>query len=82
MIESINITWLMPDHVSIKVWDNVYDAYVEHWKYILDVVLSNYLETDCVFIYVNGILFDSIEKRIALRAGDTLHLEYSIYVGE
>lgn len=82
MIESINITWLMPDHVSIKVWDNVYDAYVEHWKYILDVVLNNYLETDCVFIYVNGILFDSIEKRIALRAGDTLHLEYSIYVGE
>ena len=82
MIESINITWLMPDHVSIKVWDNVYDAYVEHWKYILDVVLNNYLETDCVFIYVNGILFDSIDKRIALRAGDTLHLEYSIYVGE
>jgi hypothetical protein len=27
-------------------------------------------------------LFDTIEKRIALRNWDTLHLEYSIYVGE
>jgi hypothetical protein len=60
----------------------MYDAYLDNGKYILDIVLSNYLETDYVYIYVNDMLFDTIDRRIALRAGDTLHLEYSIYVGE
>lgn len=78
----MNVMWLMPEHISIKVWEDMFDAYRDDGKYILDVMLNNYLETDYVHIYVNDTLFDTIEKRIALRAGDTLHLEYSIYVGE
>lgn len=78
----MNVMWLMPERISIKVWDEMFDAYIDNGKYILDVMLNNYLETDYVYIYVNDTLFDTIEKRIALRAGDTLHLEYSIYVGE
>lgn len=78
----MNVMWLMPEHIGIKIWEDMFDAYMDNGKYILDVVLSNYLETDYVYIYVNDELFDTIEKRIALRAGDTLHLEYSIYVGE
>lgn len=78
----MNVMWLMPERISIKVWNEMFDAYRDNGKYILDVMLNNYLETDYVHIYVNDTLFDTIEKRIALRAGDTLHLEYSIYVGE
>ena len=78
----MNVMWLMPECISIKVWDEMFDAYIDNGKYILDVVLDNYLETDYVHIYINDVLFDTIEKRIALRNWDTLHLEYSIYVGE
>lgn len=78
----MNVMWLMPEHICIKIWEDMYDAYLDNGKYILDIVLSNYLETDYVYIYVNDMLFDTIDRRIALRAGDTLHLEYSIYVGE
>lgn len=78
----MNVIWLMPEHISIRIWEDMYDAYLDNGKYILDIVLSNYLETDYVYIYVNDMLFDTIDRRIALRAGDTLHLEYSIYVGE
>ena len=78
----MNVMWLMPERISIKVWEDMYDAYMDNGKYILDTVLTDYLETDYVYIYVNDELFDTIEKRIALRNWDTLHLEYSIYVGE
>jgi hypothetical protein len=40
---------------------------MDNGKYILDTVLTDYLETDYVYIYVNDELFDTIEKRIALR---------------
>lgn len=78
----MNVMWLMPERISIKVGELMFDVYIDNGKYILEVVLNDYLETDYVHIYVNGELFDTIEKRIALRAWDTLHLEYSIYVGE
>lgn len=79
---SIDITWLIPEVIDIKVWYNIYHTALSDGKYILNETLWEYLETDKVEIYVNDKLFDTIDKRIALRAGDTLHLEYSLYVGE
>ena len=78
----IDIMWLMPERIGIKVWDEIYDVFQKDWKYILNVQLTNGIEADNVYIYVNDKLFDTIDKRIALRQWDTLHLEYSIYVGE
>ena len=74
----IDIMWLMPERIGIKVWDEIYDVFQEDWKYILDTQLPNGIETDNIYIYVNDKLFDTIDRRIALRAWDTLHLEYSI----
>lgn len=79
MIESIDIMWLMPDWINIKLWENMYTVYMDKWKYVLNEQLTEYLEVDNVDIYVNDKLFDTIDRRIALRAGDTLHLEYSIH---
>ena len=50
--------------------------------YILNQVIDEYTEADNVEVYINDKLFDTIDKRIALRQWDTLHLEYSIYVAE
>lgn len=82
MSESIDIMWLMPDFIEVRVGVNTYTAYMDNWKYVLIQQLSEPLEADNVYIYVKGSLFDTIDRRIALRAWDTLHLEYSIYVGE
>jgi len=82
MNERIDIMCLMPDTIGIKVWDKMFSAWLENWKYILNENLWEYLEADNVHIYLNDKLFDTIDKRIALRAWDTLHLEYSIHVGE
>ena len=79
---SIDIMWLMPESVDIKVWDSIFTVWLENWKYILNQTLDEYIEADNVDIYINDKLFDTIDKRIALRQGDTLHLEYSIYVAE
>ena len=79
---SIDIMWLMPESIDIKIWEQVFNAGLVNWKYVLNQNLWEPLETDTVYIYINDKLFDTIDKRIALRAGDTLHLEYSIYVGE
>lgn len=79
MIESIDIMWLMPDWINIKLWENMYTVYMDKWKYVLNEQLNEYLEVDNVEIYVNDKLFDTIDRRIALRTGDTLHLEYSIH---
>ena len=79
---SIDITSLIPETIDMVVWNNVYHTYLTDGKYVLNETLSEYLETDNVQIYINDKLFDTIDKRIALRAGDTLHLEYSLYVGE
>ena len=79
---SIDITSLIPETIDIVVWNNVYHTYLTDGKYVLKETLSEYLEADNVYIYINDKLFDTIDKRIALRAGDTLHLEYSLYVGE
>lgn len=78
----IDIMWLMPERIGIKVWDEIYDVFQEDWKYILNIILNDSIETDNIYIYIDDKLFDTIDRRIALRAWDTLHLEYSIYVGE
>lgn len=78
----IDIMWLMPENIDIKVWDRIFTVRLENWKYILNQTLDEYIEADNVDIYINDKLFDTIDKRIALRAWDTLHLEYSIYVAE
>lgn len=82
MNERIDIMSLMPDAIQVIVWGKAFSAYMANWKYILNETLEEYLEADNVYIYLNDKLFDTIDKRIALRAWDTLHLEYSIYVGE
>lgn len=79
---NVNIMWLMPESIDIEVWNNRFSACLINWKYVLNQQLDEYTEADNVFIYVNDKLFDTIDKRIALRAWDTLHLEYSIYVAE
>lgn len=79
---NIDIMWLMPENISFKVWNKIFTASLIDWKYILNENLEEYIEADTVDIYINDKLFDTIDKRIALRAWDTLHLEYSIYVGE
>lgn len=78
----IDIMWLMPERIGIKVWDEIYDVFQEDWKYILNIILNDSIKTDNIYIYIDDKLFDTIDRRIALRAWDTLHLEYSIYVGE
>ena len=82
MNERIDIMSLMPDVIQVIVWGKAFGASMINWKYVLNETLEEYLETDKVEIYINDKLFDTIDKRIALRAWDTLHLEYSIYVGE
>ena len=82
MNERVDIMSLMPDTIQVIVWGKTFMAYMTNWKYILNETLEEYLEADNVYIYLNDKLFDTIDKRIALRAWDTLHLEYSIYVGE
>lgn len=82
MNKGIDIMWLMPERIGIKVWDYMHEIFKENWKYILDVSLSSNLETDNIYIYIDDKLFDTIDKRVALRAWDTLHLEYSIHVWE
>ena len=78
----IDIMWLMPESIDMKIWEQVFNAGLVNWKYVLNHNLWEPLETDTVYIYINDKLFDTIDKRIALRQWDTLHLEYSIYVGE
>lgn len=78
----IDIMWLMPESIDMKIWEQVFNAGLVNWKYVLNQNLWEPLETDTVYIYINDKLFDTIDKRIALRQWDTLHLEYSIYVGE
>ena len=80
MIERVDIMLFMPEFVHIKVWEETYVAPLVDWKYVLNQNIDNPIEIDSVDIYVNDILFDTIEKRIALRAWDTLHLEYSLHV--
>lgn len=82
MNERIDIMCLMPDSIGVMVGNKMFSAWLINWKYILNENLWEYLEADNVYIYINDKLFDTIDKRIALRAWDTLHLEYSIYVGE
>jgi hypothetical protein len=76
----LDIMWFMPENAEIKVWDNTYIAYLNDWKYVLNEAINEYLEADNVYIYMNNELFDTIDKRICLRAWDTLHLEYSLHV--
>lgn len=76
----LDIMWFMPESAEVKVWDNMYIAYLTDWKYVLNQMVDEYLEADNVYIYMNDELFDTIDKRIALRAWDTLHLEYSLDV--
>ena len=78
----IDIMWLMPESIDMKIWEQEFNAGLVNWKYVLSQNLWEPLETDTVYIYINDKLFDTIDKRIALRQWDTLHLEYSIYVGE
>lgn len=79
MNKGIDIMWLMPERIGIKVWDDIYDVFQEDGKYTLNMPMNNGVEADNIYIYVNDKLFDTIDRRIALRAWDTLHLEYSIY---
>lgn len=79
MNKGIDIMWLMPERIGIKVWDDIYDVFQEDGKYTLSIQINNGIEADNIYIYVNDKLFDTIDRRIALRAGDTLHLEYSIH---
>lgn len=82
MNKGIDIISLMPDTIQVIVWGKWFGAWLTNWKYVLNEKLEEYLEADNVYIYMNDKLFDTIDKRIALRAWDTLHLEYSIYVAE
>ncbi len=79
---NIDIEGLIPEQIDIKVWNEMYTAYLTDWRYVLDQHLNWYLEADYIYIYMNNKLFDTIERRIALREWDTLHLEYTLYVGE
>lgn len=78
----IDIRWLLPDKVIIQVWKNKYETDLVDGRYMLQSKLEEYTETDKVYVYVWDELFDTIDKYIVLRAGDTLHLEYSIDVTE
>lgn len=78
----IDIWWLLPKKITIQVWENKYETDLVDNKYVLKVVLNELTVVDNVYIYIWDKLFDTIEKGIALRAWDTLHLEYSINVQE
>lgn len=85
----IDIRWLanlLPDSIEIQVWSKKYktDKVYDTWelKYVLKEQLDVDVETDNIFIYANDWLLDVIDKKIKLKAWDTLHLEYTLYVNE
>lgn len=79
-MSDVNIKWLLPKKVVIKIWEYKFDAILLDWVYVLDTVLSKWIETYKVYVYMNWELFDDVDKYIALRSWDTLHLEYRIDV--
>lgn len=76
----IDINWLIPNELIIQVWNNKYKTEQKEWKYVVNEKLSEPLDSDFIYVYSGKKLFDTIDKRIALKAWDILHLEYSINV--
>lgn len=76
----IDIQQLIPERLTFIVWDKEYKTDLTDWKYIVREQLSQDLETDNVLVYTDKWLFDTIDKRIVLRSGDILYLEYTIDV--
>lgn len=76
----IDIQQLIPERLTFIVWDKEYKTDLTDWKYIVREQLNQDLETDNVLVYTDKWLFDTIDKRIVLRSGDILHLEYTIDV--
>lgn len=77
----IDIQQLIPERLTFIVWDLTYDI-AWGWTYIINEQLNQDLETDNVLVYMGDKLLETIDKRIVLRAWDTLHLEYILHVYE
>lgn len=78
----IDIERLLPEYITVKLWDSTFIWQRIDRKYIVKEVVNDNLTVDKVEIYVDDRLIDTINKSITLRVWDTLHLEYEINVCE
>lgn len=78
----IDIERLLPKYITAKLWDYSFIWERVGKKYLIKEVVNNDITVDKVEIYVDDKLIDTINKSIALKAWDTLHLEYEINVCE
>lgn len=73
----MNVELLYPD-ITVQIWADRYPMYREWNTYILKQQLSADMKTDNIMFYIWDELFDVEDRRIALRSGDILHIEYTL----
>lgn len=71
----MNIELLYPD-ITVQIWADRYPMSREWNTYTLKQQLLQDMETDKIMFYIWDELFDVEDRRIALRSGDILHIEY------
>lgn len=71
----MNVELLYPD-IIVQVWADRYPMEREWYTYTIKQQLSQGIETDSIKFYIWDELFDVEDRRIALRSGDILHIEY------
>lgn len=77
----MKVELLLPE-LSVQVGNLVFPMSREGKHYEIKEQLAQGIETDNIlFLYWNEV-FDIEDRRIALRAGDTLHIEYNLNVYE
>ena len=71
----MNIELLYPE-IIVQVWQDRYPMARDGNKYTIKEQLSQGVETDNILFYIWDELFDTEDRRIALRPWDILHIEY------
>ena len=71
----MNIELLYPD-IIVQVWEDRYPMERNWDTYTVKQQLARDVEADNIMFYIWDELFDVEDRRIALRSGDILHIEY------
>lgn len=74
-MSEMNVDLLYPD-IIVQVWTDRYPMEREWSTYMIRQQLTENVETEEIKFYIWDELFDTEERRIALRSWDILHIEY------